>query len=378
MELHPFQTRAVEWLTRRRRGLVVAPAGSGKTVVAAEALRRVALSRPRAGPVQAGWLCNTVEQARQAEAALRAVGGDGVVQLSAKCAAAGEDWSKFPVLVVDEAHHAVAPGWSAQIATCPGARWGFTATPDVGERQPLLDLAFGQEVHVVPRAEVASSRLVPATVWMLDASDECGGEIDATSESLLRRYMRVGPDARKMAVWCAVRSVGIERNVARNEAVVSVAVAQAQAARSVLVLVNDTDHMKALVATIIRSGVPAVAVWAGLPRRLREVAIGALATKEAVVVATSLADEGLDVPAAEVLVLAAGGRSRTKAEQRTGRVLRKHPGKEAATVFDFQDRQHRTMRRHALERVATYRKLGYQVLGEDGLELGLEPGERID
>jgi len=54
-------------------------------------------------------------------------------------------------------------------------------------------------------------------------------------------------------------------------------------------------------------------------------------------IASTIADEGLDLPILDTLILAGGGKSSTRAFQRVGRVLRLYEGKEKALVFDFID-----------------------------------------
>jgi superfamily II DNA or RNA helicase len=78
-----------------------------------------------------------------------------------------------------------------------------------------------------------------------------------------------------------------------------------------------------------------------------------------VLFATSLADEGLDVPRASVLVLVAGGRSAGKLEQRAGRVLRPFQGKESGVIHDFMDRGAVFAQAQARARWKVYEKLGY-------------------
>ena len=73
-----------------------------------------------------------------------------------------------------------------------------------------------------------------------------------------------------------------------------------------------------------------------------------------VLIATSLADQGLDLPVASFLILAGGGKSSTKALQRIGRVLRPYEGKTHATVHDIVD-QHGIMKRHYSERLRLYK-----------------------
>ena len=80
-----------------------------------------------------------------------------------------------------------------------------------------------------------------------------------------------------------------------------------------------------------------------------------------VLIATSLADEGLDVPRASVLILACAGRSAGKVEQRTGRVLRSFAGKDCGIIHDFTDTQHFMLHSQSKARMKLYQRLGYEI-----------------
>ena len=71
-------------------------------------------------------------------------------------------------------------------------------------------------------------------------------------------------------------------------------------------------------------------------------------------IATTLADEGLDIPSLDCLILAGGGKSATRAYQRIGRALRPAPDKEEAAILDFFDRAP-YLQEHSLERLRLYR-----------------------
>jgi superfamily II DNA or RNA helicase len=69
------------------------------------------------------------------------------------------------------------------------------------------------------------------------------------------------------------------------------------------------------------------------------------------VVATTIADLGLDLPILRTLVLAAGGKSSVRHLQRIGRVARPYPGKPSALVVDFDDGHvHKWFREHTAQR----------------------------
>lgn len=56
-----------------------------------------------------------------------------------------------------------------------------------------------------------------------------------------------------------------------------------------------------------------------------------------IMIASSVADMGLNIPILSVLILAGGGKSSTSAFQRVGRVIRKYKNKKQAYVYDFID-----------------------------------------
>jgi superfamily II DNA or RNA helicase len=75
--------------------------------------------------------------------------------------------------------------------------------------------------------------------------------------------------------------------------------------------------------------------------------------KVTILIGSTIADEGLDVPALKVLILAGSGKSSTRAFQRVGRVLRLFKGRNKAYVYDFMD-MIPTFYKHYLYRKALY------------------------
>ena len=73
-----------------------------------------------------------------------------------------------------------------------------------------------------------------------------------------------------------------------------------------------------------------------------------------ILIGSTIADEGMDCPSINVLILGTGGKSSTRAFQRVGRTLRLYEGKTKAIVFDFQDYTP-MLRRHSRIREKLYR-----------------------
>lgn len=360
MELRPYQQKAVEWLCEHERGLVVAPAGAGKTIIAAAALSRVMGAEPEHNPT-VGWMANTKEQCQQGDAAIRKFLPPATFDLALHCAAADVNYSARDVLIVDEAHHATAPIWRKQIESCKGVRWGFTATPwgRDRERNEALKSMFGGNVYVIDRDEVGGN-LAPARVVWLDACDEGLPErIEEEIEKVLkqrmrfRRYQMMPPQrARGEVAWGVCSEMGMFRNDERNWLALHHVL---QHNEPTLILCSRVDHAQQFAALSL-----GYAVWSGMPAKERAKAINGFRSGEIRrLVATSLADEGFDAPCAEVLVLLSGGRNEARTIQRTGRVLRNHPGKSEAVIYDFKDTAIPLMHRHAQRRAEIYEKLGY-------------------
>jgi superfamily II DNA or RNA helicase len=78
-------------------------------------------------------------------------------------------------------------------------------------------------------------------------------------------------------------------------------------------------------------------------------------------IATSLADEGLDLPNVRTLVMVSGGRSAQKTIQRASRALRRCEGKDEAFIHDFKDNFHPLAQAHAKKRIKCYQQLGCSI-----------------
>ncbi len=97
--------------------------------------------------------------------------------------------------------------------------------------------------------------------------------------------------------------------------------------------------------------------------KLREFRDGSLP----VIIATSILDEGIDVPRVQAVVLAGGGKSSVKVLQRVGRALRRKQGigENVAHIVDFHHTGSRYTAKHARARLMIYQKEQFDIV-EDG------------
>lgn len=163
----------------------------------------------------------------------------------------------------------------------------------------------------------------------------------------------------------------IVNNEKRNKMIVNLTVKLNKKGRTTLILIKNIGHGDYLVDKIRNQmghemisveiegqtvNISTVEFLSGRDDALRRKAV-LKATKEKkvkVLIGSTIADEGLDCPSLDALILAGSGKTSTRAFQRIGRVIRLYDGKKDAIVFDFMD-ETKTFKRHALIREALYK-----------------------
>jgi superfamily II DNA or RNA helicase len=354
MNLRDYQKNAVEW-AKTSDGLIIAPAGSGKTWIAASIIKHFEKGRPG---WRFGWLAPTRETCQQARTSLRVAGvPDEVVEV--RCPHESVDFSKKDILIVDEAKHSPAAGWRRIIESCDGERYGFDATPwsDNEDRNIVIKELFNQRVYEIKRSDIGDS-LADAYLQLSDATDlNLKQKIDDNIDRLFttrRRYMRISDDElKRMCAWESLVDIGICQNRDRNAYAVDYALEHLD--MQTLILIPRITLGEEYEAAIPRS----LLVHSKIGKKQRKAAMeefkkGNLRT----MIATSLADEGLDLPNVELLIMVSGGRSSQKTIQRASRALRKTDSKNCATILDFSDKFHPIGAYHAKKRMECYRQLG--------------------
>ncbi len=374
--LRPYQQAALAAALEHGRGIIQIATGGGKTMLAAHLIRQ--LDRP------ALFLVHTLDLLYQAARVFeRELGlevgilGDGQARLrpltvatiqtvASACAgtrparsprpAAGEEelreerpvhlddasrrqvidqLESVPVVIFDECHHVPADTFY-RIAMRTGAatrRYGLSATPwrDDG-CDLLLEAALGRCIHATSASDlIEQGFLVPPRIQMLPAP-------------LVRLKPRLSyPDCYQQA---------IVENQERNRVIATQARAWAAEGLSVLVLVAQVTHGEALARCLPEARF----VHGSLDSALRRQYLDELERKlHPIMIATTLADEGLDLPTLDGLILAGGGKSQTRAFQRIGRTLRPAPAKREARVLDFLD-EAPWLREHGMARLQLYRQ----------------------
>ncbi len=325
----------------RKRLLISLPTGTGKTVIFARfpevlagdrrllvlthRLELIEQTREKLEAVNPG-ISVSVEQAERRAGSGRLVVGS--IQTLARGRVQAFDPSEFWGIVVDEAHHAVAPSYRRVIDHFgPDARVvGFTATPRRGDSYGLGSL-FEEISYSRGLSEMINSGWL-STIKAYRVSSNTSLDDVATSRG-------------DFAEGDLSRTVCTDD---RNALIVRAYLDKAVGRRSIVFCAGVT-HAQALAADFAAAGVRAVAVWGEMPFDERRSVIASFRNGNLDVVTNcGILTEGYDDPAISCVLMARPTKSTMLYTQMIGRGTRRHPGKSDLLVLDVVDNS----RRHSL------------------------------
>ena len=132
--------------------------------------------------------------------------------------------------------------------------------------------------------------------------------------------------------------------------------------RKVLLVTRRKDHFLRLKADLEKHGLEYTAAWGDTGTVDREMAKkDFINSNGSVLLATTIFDEGTDIPGIDSIVLAEGVKVNTNSLQRLGRGMRRKEGENDVWVIDVVPTCHKTLMEHALVRCETYEEEGHDV-----------------
>ena len=228
------------------------------------------------------------------------------------------------------------------LALMPNAfcRWGLTATPFL--REQLYDWALeGATGSTI--VDISNRELIDAGYL-----SDCVVDMYTMPKSV--SMPKAWPDCYEM---------GIVAYKPRNEKIIE---CLKNYPGPTLILVNQIGHGELLEVMAVRAGknIPFISGSSGKAERLETVEDVKSGRLDGVI-ASTIWDEGLDIPNIQTVILAGGGKSEIKNLQRLGRGLRKSSGKSTLQLVDFIDVGAKTLKRHSDLRKNIWKEQGFTV-----------------
>ncbi len=350
--LRPYQEAALRaWQDASLRGIVALPTGSGKTRLAVAAMARLGCATLCVVPTRV-----LLEQWRSVLGGYVArVGcygnGDRVLApITVATYASAERHmpqigNRFDLLVIDEAHHAIAESQGDLFSMCTApARLGLTATPPRGA-DGLAALAehIGPVVYERALGDLAGRFLAPFDVRTIrldleDAEREryrremtCFREVygpfrerfpSASWAEFVKAADRTNAGKRAVAAWRRAQKL-LAYTEAKRQALAELLDFHAGAR----VLIFTADNASAYAIARERLVMP---ITCDIGKRERQRALAMFATGELkALVSARVLNEGIDVPDADIAIIVGGSLGEREHVQRVGRLLRPVPGKRA-------------------------------------------------
>lgn len=388
---YDYQIAATKKMLLQGRGLVELPTGSGKTEIAAAATRWYTEQHGlRVLFLSGSALITTQGRERFLKRGVPEVGiyhgdekdlGPDVVSATIQSLYSGikkgdervVDLLDSEVLIVDEVHHLPAKMWTTVMSQSKARyRFGLSATvfDEPGEysiRDLVLIGLTGPVLIYVPLRVLIQRGILPEPIIYI---------------------ARIRGDRIKSSNWDKVYKLGIVESEEGNDIIAKIAGQLSQEGTKSLTFVNRvTTHAHQLLP-LMQPLCTQAAAYSGGGRILRYVGDSKVdgtwdletlreyinLTDGLALVATSVLDEGVDIPDFGAVIMGGGLKKARRVVQRIGRAMRKEEGSESPgtfPVFDFIHESHFYLQRHSEKRIQLYKDLGLQVrsITASGVEL---------
>lgn len=165
---------------------------------------------------------------------------------------------------------------------------------------------------------------------------------------------------------------GILNNLERNRFIVMTAKRFVEQGKSVFILVWRIAHGEVLLKMVEDIGLEVEFISGGRDN-VHEALNKFKKKKLRCLISSTISDEGLDVPAMDVLIMGVGFKAPLKTIQRVGRALRKKSGENVVTIIDFIDAHNKKyLFKHSENRIREYLNMGMEIF-----EVADESWERI-
>ncbi len=356
--LHPYQAGAVHDLTARRFGVLEAPPGAGKTVIALKIIaqrQQPALVVVHTKELMYQWMKRSVEFLGMSQDDIGLI-GDGHTVLGKPLTIAiinslyrimDEVKPLVGHVIVDECHHIPARTFTDVVGNLDSAYMlGLSATPYRRDKLTrLIYLYLGDQVHrITPQELQAKGRIMKAQLVLRQTG--CAYHFDSDEYQYLISALVADGKRNRVIVDDVVK-----RNSAAGDGIA-------------LVISDRVAHCEELHRAILSRGIQSHLLTGSVPMQKRSEIIELLnTTSTGVIVATAqLIGEGFDLKHLSSIFLATPVKFTGRVKQYIGRILRVTEGKQEALIYDYVD-DNGMLRSSFTSRLGAYRDMGVEISG---------------
>ena len=356
-ELTPLQASAATAMLAHDDGVLVAPPGTGKTVIACALIaerKLPTLVLAHSKPLLEQWRAqlatllnlssNQIGQKGGGRRKLTAIVDLAMIQSLKAIGDLDAFFGDYGLIVIDECHHLPAFSFEAAVRHAPARHFlGLTATPY--RRDGLQEIVTMQCGPI--RHRIASSETPAGEIGLELIVRETGlAFADAAGQPIHEVFRLLVEDEQCTTLVCD-----------------DVLAALAEGRRC-LVLSQWKQHCHALAERLQSRGVSPLILEGGLGKRARAALLAQIESTPRgdplVVIATGqYLGEGFDCPQLDTLFLAFPISFKGRLVQYTGRLMRAHEGKATIRVYDYADVSVPVLRAMHARRLTTYRTLGF-------------------
>jgi superfamily II DNA or RNA helicase len=366
--LTPVQEKAVKKIKESDLGILMAPPGAGKTVMACRLIadRKVStLILVHRQPLLEQWkerissfLKIPLKEIGTLSGSKKKMTGKvdvGMLQSISRLEDLSEIADKYSQIIIDECHHIPATSFEAILKQLP-ARYvlGLSATPYRKDGlEKIMFLQCGPVRHEILPSEISE---LPKEVSIYETSLVFPDELGRQPPYHVLIHHLVQNESRNRLIATKVAEV-LEQN------------------RFPLLVSDRKDHLE-LLEQLVKSMSPDVEIvvlegtLTNKQRRgsLARIAELRLTKKKVMLMATaSLIGEGFDLPALDTLIFSTPLSFEGRLIQYAGRIHRESEDKKSAQIIDFVDSYSAMFLKMYRGRISTYRKMGYRIHEDERL-----------